>query len=111
MMSTEFSGALDQRLMLQRPVDVTDGGGGQSRTWQNVQEFWAQVRLHVQDEHRYAGHVATRQRYIISLRRDGDVPLDSRVLWRGQPLTIVAVEDDPATTDRLRIIAEREREQ
>jgi SPP1 family predicted phage head-tail adaptor len=108
-MSMEFSGALDQRVMLQLPADTTDGGGGTHRSWQDVRELWAQVQPMPQDERRYAGHVATRNRYNIAVRRDGDIPLVARLLWRERVLTILAVEDDPSRDDRLRIIAEQER--
>jgi SPP1 family predicted phage head-tail adaptor len=109
-MSTEFSGALDQRVTVQIPIDTSDGGGGSSRTWQDVRDFWAYVVPQSQDERRYAGHVATRNRYDVFVRRDGDIPLIARLLWNKRRLTILAVEDDPAHLDRLRIIAEQERE-
>jgi head-tail adaptor len=92
------------------PVDTSDGGGGTSRGWQDVREIWANIRPIAQDERRYAGHVATRGRYDVFVRRDGDIALVARLLWRERVLTIVAVEDDPAYEDRLRIIAEQERE-
>lgn len=110
-MSTEFSGALDQRIILQLPTDRADGGGGKARTWQDIRTFWANIAPQVQDERRYAGHVATRNRYIVQLRRDDDIPLAARLLWGKRTLTIIAVDDDPARHDRLFIIAEQEREQ
>jgi SPP1 family predicted phage head-tail adaptor len=109
-MSTEFSGALDQRVTLQIPVDAPDGGGGAVRNWQDLQDLWAHIVPQSQDERRYAGHVATRNRYDIFVRRDGDIPLVARLLWEKRRLTILAVEDDPARPDRLRITAEQERE-
>jgi head-tail adaptor len=109
-MSTEFSGALDQRVTLQIPLDAPDGGGGTSRSWQDLREFWAYIVPQAQDERRYAGHVATRNRYDVFVRRDGDVPLTGRLLWNKRRLTILAVEDDPARPDRFCIIAEQERE-
>ncbi len=109
-MSREFSGKLDQRVVLQQPVDAADGGGGQNRIWQDIAELWAHVMPVVFDERRYAGHVATRERYHIWVRRDGDIALDARLIWRGQALSILAVADDPAAADRLRITAEQERE-
>jgi SPP1 family predicted phage head-tail adaptor len=109
-MTHEFSGALNQRIMLQLPVDSADGGGGQQRNWQNAGELWAHIMPQTQDERRYAGHVATRSRYHILVRRDGDIPLAARFLWGARKLAILVVEDDPADPDRLRIIAEQERE-
>jgi SPP1 family predicted phage head-tail adaptor len=109
-MTQEFSGALNQRITLQLPVDTTDGGGGSQRSWQDSGEFWAAILPQAQDERRYAGHIATRNRYHIVMRRDCDVPLAARLLWGSRRLTILSVEDDPATKDRLRIIAEQERE-
>jgi head-tail adaptor len=110
-MSTEFSGALDQRVILQAPIDKADGGGGKARIWQDVCIFWANIVPQAQDERRYAGHVATRNLYTVRLRRDGEIPLAARLLWGKRTLTIVAVDDDPARPDRLSITAEQEREQ
>jgi head-tail adaptor len=109
-MSTEFSGALSQRITLQMPVDAPDGGGGAARTWQTISEIWAHIVPQAQDERRYAGHVATRNRYEVFVRRDGNVPLVARLLWGNRRLTILAVDTDPVCSDRLHIIAEQERE-
>lgn len=108
-MTDEFSGALRQRVTLQMPVDTPDGGGGQFRNWRDIGDFWAAILPQAQDERRYAGHVATRNRYHILMRRDGDIPLTARLRWGARTLTILAVEDDHAQRDRIRIIAEQER--
>jgi SPP1 family predicted phage head-tail adaptor len=110
-MSKEFSGTLDQRITLQLPIDSTDDGGGNSRSWQNLVDIWSHIASRPQDERRYAGHISTRNRYQILIRRDGDIPLAARLLWGKRILTILAVEDDPDSADRTRIIAEQEREQ
>ncbi len=109
-MSTEFAGALDQRVILQVPIDRADGGGGKARLWQDIRTLWANVVPQVQDERRYAGHIATRNRYTVQVRRDGDIPLVARLLWDKHILTIVALNNDPARRDRLVISAEQERE-
>jgi SPP1 family predicted phage head-tail adaptor len=106
----EFSGKIDQRIILQLPADTEDGGGGAVRNWQTASEHWAQVIPRLFDEQRYAGHTATHMRYDILLRRDGMVPLEARLLWQGRLLTILAVNEDPATPDRCHILAEQERE-
>jgi head-tail adaptor len=110
-MKPEFSGMLSERITLQLPVDTQDGGGGFVRIWQNMQDLWAQVSVQPQDERRYGGHIAGVTHYTITIRRDGAVPLQARLLWRGRLLSILAVADDPTAKDRLRISASEEREQ
>ena len=36
-------GKLDRRLVLEEPVDVSDGAGGAARTYQEAATLWAQV--------------------------------------------------------------------
>jgi head-tail adaptor len=110
-MANEFSGALDQRVTVQLPVDGPDGGGGFVRVWQDMAEIWAHVAPQALDERRYGGHVATVNRYVVLVRRDGALPLTARLRWRGRLLGILAVEEDPASKDRWRIAAAEEREQ
>jgi SPP1 family predicted phage head-tail adaptor len=110
-MQREFSGALTERVMVQLPVDTPDGSGGFTRAWQDGLEMWAQILPQALDERRYGGHVAALNRFVVLVRRDGAIRLDARLKWQGRLLSIVAVEDDPATKDRWRISTIEEREQ
>ena len=107
---SEFAGSLRERLVIQRADDVPDGGGGTQRLWRDVQSIWASVQPLPRDERRYGAHVASRMRYCITLRADGPLPADARLIWRGMILEIISVTDDPALPDRRTLIAERERD-
>ncbi len=101
-----FAGSLDARVFIERWEAGSDDLGGDPGTWVPVQPAWAKITL---DPGRTAADgdaPSVRQRYRIDMRDDPDVGLRHRLVWNDKPLTLLAIERDPAQPDRMRMIAE-----
>ena len=66
-------GDLNRRLVLQAPVEVDDGEGGVSRTYQTITTLWAQVVPVSARVDIAAGSLGAALRYAIVIRARDDV--------------------------------------
>jgi len=88
------AGELRERVTILRPVVVSDGLGGQSRTFEAVATVWASVLpTRPGDLEPVAEAAAEVQGYRIKVRFRDDVSIDNRVDWRGKRLNVMAVND------------------
>ncbi len=98
-------GALRQRLTLQSPSRVDDGGGGATVTWDTVAELWAYVRPITGDERLRHDAVTARVTHEVWIRHRSDVAPAMRFTDGARVLDIVAVLD-PGRRDRLQCLCE-----
>lgn len=88
------AGALREQVTILRPVVVSDGLGGQSRTFEAVETVWASVLpTRPGDLEPVADAAAGVQGYRIRVRFREDVSIDNRVDWRGKRLNVMAAAD------------------
>jgi SPP1 family predicted phage head-tail adaptor len=92
-------GLFDQRITLQHPVRMPDGGGGHSIDWTPVATVWAKVDSRVVGDPMTAMRDTPRHTYIITIRNRADVTAQMRVVWKNQVLQITGLpqsgERDP----------------
>jgi SPP1 family predicted phage head-tail adaptor len=98
-------GALRERLTLQSPSRVDDGGGGATVTWEPVADLWAAVRAISGDERLRHDAVTARVTHEVWIRHRGDVVPAMRFSAGGRILDIVAVLD-PGRRNRLQCLCE-----
>jgi SPP1 family predicted phage head-tail adaptor len=111
MTAREFSGRLRERINIEVPADVADGGGGFIRSWSVNRICWAEVTPLPAEEQRHGGHVASHARYRLSIRNGGPLPGDARLRWHDTLLSILSVTVDPERRGRMSLIVQKEREQ
>lgn len=66
-------GEMNRRLVLQAPVETTDGEGGVARTFANVTTLWAQVVPLTARADIAGGSLGAALRFTIIIRARGDV--------------------------------------
>ena len=107
-MTREFSGALSERVVIERRAAGNDGAGGLSDEWEPVVRRWARVAPagRAETSRLTADTRLTARNWEIVLRPVAGVTLDMRVRWRSLTLRLVGVIADPASPDRMTLLAE-----
>lgn len=104
-MDTELSGALNERVGIETFVDARDAAGACVGHWAAAGSAWAVVAPDgaggAEGEAR-----RSRRRWRVVLRAPADVGLTSRLVWRGQWLSVLSVLDDPRRPDRVELRCE-----
>jgi head-tail adaptor len=105
MMGEELSGALTERVGIERFVDLRDAAGATIGHWAPVGSAWAAIAA---DGSGGGDGEAqrTRRRWRVTLRAPAAVGLTSRLVWRGQWLAVLSVADDPRQPDRIELRCE-----
>ncbi|MDX2288555.1 MAG: phage head closure protein [Hyphomicrobiaceae bacterium] len=99
-------GDLRQRINLERPVLVSDGGGGASEDWELVAELWAAVNPLTGAERLEADAISGRVSHEIWLRWRAGVAGDMRFRLGARLFDIRTVIDDGERKRFLRCLAE-----
>lgn len=115
-MKEEWAGTLVERVAIERFVDSRDDAGASVGQWQGAGSAWAAI---VADNPGGAqgGAVGgtlgearrSRRRWRVTLRapmREAAIGLTSRLVWRGEWLSVLAVETDPLRPDRVTLRCE-----
>ncbi len=107
-MGAELAGRLRQRLRFEKLRPAPDGSGGRGDSWVPVAEVWGELRP--------LGHGAlsvaaaetrlTSRRWQIVVREGLALDLGMQVRWRGIRLRLTGIAQDPATPDRMTLLAE-----
>lgn len=85
-----YSGRLDQRITLQRKARASDGMGGYTETWSDLETVWAEVRPLGSREVWDAMRVSAETRFRARIRWKGDAngapyyTSADRVTWKGR---------------------------
>ena len=104
-MSDELTGTLTEIVAIDQFVDSRDPSGASAGTWQAAGSAWAAV---VPDGRGSSEGEArrSRRRWRITVRAPTRAQLTSRIIWRGEWLTVLAVENDPRWPDRVTLRCE-----
>lgn len=86
-------GKMRHRVLLQKPVEVTDAGGGRTYTWTNVETVWAEVRPISARETLYGMAVANPVTHRISMRHRSDILPGWRIVYDSREFKILSVVD------------------
>jgi SPP1 family predicted phage head-tail adaptor len=87
------AGRLNRRIRLQRPLDVPDGAGGYTRTWQDVATLWAYLEPKAGREQWQLQQVYPIHLLRVILRYSPSLHIDEsmRLVYRSQPYNIRSV--------------------
>jgi SPP1 family predicted phage head-tail adaptor len=92
-------GELRRRVRIERPVRVSDGGGGFTETWDLVAETWAAIWPRLVDETFALDRVAGRATHDMWIRYRTGIKPEMRVVYDNRIFDIRGVID---IEDRLR---------
>ncbi|MEO1198086.1 MAG: phage head closure protein [Pseudomonadota bacterium] len=87
------AGDLHHRLTLEMPIDVADGGGGTTRTWQQLTVLWGAVRGTSGRSATRAGSEAASRTHDIIIRYRTDIASDMRFRLGARLFRIIAIAD------------------
>jgi len=95
-----YADHLRERVRIERPVDIRDTFGGvETRSWELVGEYFAQVQARSARQVAVAGQKDAQAVYHIMLRAPVAVGSEMRLLWRGRVLAIDSIMPDIHTTE------------
>jgi SPP1 family predicted phage head-tail adaptor len=98
-------GELDQRVTIRERVQVSDGAGGFTETWQDFATRWMKVRT-MSGERRFAAAQTDYPRDTeFTMRRDAGVTEDMALVWNGMAFGIGFIEDHGPRAPYMRIEA------
>jgi SPP1 family predicted phage head-tail adaptor len=80
------------RVVLEKPVPVPDGAGGETVAYETVRSLWARVRPKAQGRQGRAGGNLKANEYTITIRRWTDIEPGWRVVFEDEPLLIESME-------------------
>ena len=104
------AGQMDQRITLQRIVEVSDGAGGVTRAWadfHSVPCVWAHVRAKAGREVLNEGRVNATYVVVFTIYNRSDLTEMDRIVWNEQPYNIRGIRREGSRALRLTIEAER----
>ena len=90
-------GQLRKRLVLETPIDASDGGGGTTRSWQVATSFWGAVTPMAAGPGIDAEQPGGAIRYRVTCRHRTDIRPGHRLRNGTQTLSIDAVLDPDGT--------------
>lgn len=99
-MGDELAGTMVERVAIERFVEARDDAGSAVGEWRGEGSAWAAI---VPDGAGASLGEArrSRRRWRVTLRGAAAVGLTSRLVWRGEWLSVLAVERDPRRVDRV----------
>ena len=103
-------GKLDQRITLQAYAEVSDGGGGSTKTWADlpsVPNVWAMVRTAPGDERFEDGRVNADAVSEFTIRNRSDIDERCRISWGGEYYNIRSIMREGTRALYVKIRAER----
>lgn len=81
-------GTLRHRVVFQKPVDISDGQGGFTRSWQDVIEMWAEIRPTSARERWFSQQVQMTVTHKVTIRYNSvlkpDLVSSLRISYKGR---------------------------
>jgi len=91
-MRATATASLPETIEVQRPTRVPDGAGGQAVSWSPAGTYPGRLApAGGEDEREFAGRVAGRSLWRITLPAEADVRLDDRVVVGGRTFEVLGV--------------------
>lgn len=109
-MSAEFAGSLREQISVERPTADRTSAGLRLVQWQTVLRCRAAVQPEGAGPESEGMALSAMPRFRVTIRRQAEVMIDHRVLWRGRPLAVRQIIDDPRLPDRLVLRCEEVRQ-
>lgn len=104
---TEFTGSLRERVEVHRWQPARSDSGGNAGYWVAGETVAAAIVPTDSNASPVIGErLASRPRFRLTLRRRPGITLATRFRWRGRLLSILRLEADPRTPDRLTCLVE-----
>ena len=101
---------MDQSIAFERLKDVSDGYGGVTRTWAELEEnanVWAEVKAKSGTEAMTEGRMNASYVVVFTIYNRNDLSEKDRIVWQGERYNIRGIR---RTGDRsLRLVIEAER--
>ncbi len=92
---------LRHRVTLRQPQRISDGAGGYSVGWIDVEMVWAEVTAIESDISTEMGQVRHQSRYRVVLRYRPDVSVDMRLGYAGRELAIRSLREEEQRREEL----------
>ncbi len=110
-MADELAGTLNARVAIESWVAARDDAGAGAGHWQAVGPAYAAIVPDGGGGGGVGGGIGgearrSRRRWLVTLRAPAAVTLTSRLIWNGDILAVLAVENDPRQPDRIRLRCE-----
>ena len=106
---SEFAGTLNQRIRIERPVDLRTDGGLQKAGWESVATCLAAVVAEGAGPETEAMALSAMPRFRVTIRRRDGIGVGQRVVWGERAMLVRQRIDDPATPDRILLRCEEMR--
>lgn len=108
-MSSEFAGTLNERILIERPVQSRNELGLQEYGWEAVCRCLASVVLEGVGAESEAMALSAMPRFRVTIRKREGIAIDQRVSWKGRLMMIRQFLADPKMQDRLTLRCEEVR--
>ena len=103
----EFIGSLRERVTVEHWQAAADDTGAAAGAWTAQASVWAAIVPVDTSATPVVGEQRTqRPRFRLTLRQRGGIDLVTRIRWQGRALTVLRIERDPRTPERLTILVE-----
>jgi head-tail adaptor len=108
-MSGELSGALRERVTIERRSDARDAAGGRTGRWLYEGAAWVGVSPLVPADLTAADSLSFVPRWQIVMRKREGIDAATRLVWRGLFLKVRGVVSDPRDPARMILTTEEAR--
>jgi SPP1 family predicted phage head-tail adaptor len=104
--SKNTASRLRHRLTLQQEVQTADGAGGNTRTWQNIVDLWAEINPISGRERAFAGQVQAEISHKITIRYRSGVTAGMRLLYNTRIFNIRTILNSKENNETLELWAD-----
>ncbi|WP_424967334.1 phage head closure protein [Dinoroseobacter sp. S375] len=90
------AGKLTERVTIQSPVKVSDGAGGETKTWTDLATaptVWARAAYRTGNERMENDRIVAERSVVFTIRNRRDLTEEMRILWQGRAHIIRAIHD------------------
>lgn len=97
----EFAGALNERILIERPAMERNAAGLQEQAWELVTRCRAAIVPEGAGAESEGMTLSAMPRFRVTIRHVRSIDVDQRVQWAGRHLAVRHVVADPRQKDRL----------
>lgn len=106
---SEFSGALRERVTIERRLGNRDALGGSTRAYSYEGAAWASVSPLIPADLTLADSLSAMPRWQVTIRKREGIDLKTRFVWRGRYLGVRGCISDPRDPARMVLTCEEAR--
>ncbi|WP_342358532.1 phage head closure protein [Terrarubrum flagellatum] len=101
-------GAMRHRVAIEAPVDIADGAGGLTRSYETIDTVWAAIETLEADAALTDNRAGARFSYRITMRWRADIDNSRRLRFEDRVFVIRAVSDADGKRRRLSVLADED---